>query len=46
MWRANADGVIVGSAIVDLIGKKQGEKDMVQEVGRLARSLASAIKAK
>lgn len=35
-----ADGVIVGSAIVKIIGDK---KDMISKVSKLARSLASAI---
>ncbi len=39
-----ADGVIVGSALVDLIGKKQSDTDMVVAAGALAKRLADAVK--
>lgn len=36
-----ADGIIVGSAIVNIIEKHRGKKDLVKKVGRFVRSLAS-----
>lgn len=39
-----ADGVIVGSAIVKIIGDYQNSPDLIKVVGDLARSLARAIK--
>lgn len=41
---AYADGVIVGSAIVSLIGKLGGSADMPRRVGTFAKSLADAVK--
>lgn len=41
---AYADGVIVGSAIVSLIGKLGGSADMPRRVGAFAKSLADAVK--
>jgi tryptophan synthase alpha chain len=37
-----ADGVIVGSAIIDVIEKNVGRKDMVHKVGRFVGELADA----
>lgn len=39
-----ADGVIVGSAIIRVIEKNIGRKDIVKKVGYLSRSLAKGIK--
>jgi len=39
-----SDGVIVGSAVIKLIEKNLGSRDMVSNVGRFARSLRKAVK--
>ena len=39
----HADAVVVGSAIVDLIGKHGDKSEMVGKVGVFARDLAKAI---
>ncbi len=41
MIQAGADGVIVGSAIVDVIAKNLGKKDMVDKVGGFAKQFRS-----
>jgi len=40
----NADGVIVGSAIIDLITKSQGNHDMLRSIGQFAQRLNFALK--
>ena len=45
--KAGADGAIVGSAIVDLIGKNLGKKEkMLNEIGDFARELKRSTKPK
>ncbi|HAV42878.1 TPA: tryptophan synthase subunit alpha [bacterium] len=39
-----ADGVIVGSAIVDLISKNEGDSELVHKVGEFASSLIAGMK--
>ena len=39
----DADAVVVGSAIVDLIGKHGDKPEMIAKVGAFARDLASAV---
>ena len=41
-----ADGVIVGSAVIKVIEKNLGKKDMAGKVGRFARGLARAVHGK
>ncbi len=38
-----ADGAIVGSAIIKVIEKNIGKKDLVKKVGRFVRTLTSAV---
>ncbi len=38
-----ADGIIVGSAIIDIIKKNLGKKDLVKEVGKFVGNLRQAI---
>ncbi len=38
-----ADGVIVGSAVIDVINKNRGKKTLVKEVGKFASRLAKAV---
>ncbi len=40
----NADGVIVGSAIIDLITKSQGNQDMLSSISQFAQRLKLALK--
>lgn len=39
-----ADGVIVGSALINIIGKNIAKKGLIQKVGHFARSIAKGIK--
>ncbi len=38
-----ADGVVVGSAIIDVIGRNIGSKDLVKKVGRFVSSLKRGV---
>lgn len=40
----NADGVIVGSAVIDLISKSRGTQDMLSSAGKFVQSLKFALK--
>ncbi len=40
----NADGVIVGSAIIDLITKSRGNQDMLRSIGQFVQRLKLALK--
>jgi len=40
----NADGVIVGSAIIDLITKSRGDQDMLSSISQFVQSLKLALK--
>ena len=43
--KAGADGVIVGSAFVNIIGKNQGNtKKMLEELGEMAHKLKAATR--
>jgi len=39
-----ADGIIVGSAIIKLIEKNLGKKDIPQKAGRFIKRLVNAVK--
>jgi len=41
---AHADGVIVGSAIINIIAKKGASKSCITEVGRFVASLKDALR--
>lgn len=43
---SSADAVIVGSAVIKIIEKNIGKKNLVRAVGRFVRSLAKALKGK
>ncbi|HVO66017.1 MAG TPA: tryptophan synthase subunit alpha [Syntrophales bacterium] len=39
-----ADGIVIGSAFVDLIGKNRGDENLIQIASSFVRDIKSALK--